>query len=123
MEQNSLNTDSLFITIGFKDGDGDIGSTPDESNDNIVVIDNRTQEIFDRYKIPEISEQGSQNGIEGDITIKLFTTCCIFPEPIPPCVNPVQYPENDISFSIFMIDDSGNNSDTISTPSITLLCN
>jgi hypothetical protein len=123
MVQNSLNTDSLFIRIGFKDGDGDLGSLPNSSNNNIVVIDNRTKEIFDRYKIPEIAEQGSQNGIEGEISIKLFTTCCIFPDNIPPCVSPLQYPTNAINFSIYMLDDSGNVSDTITTPFITLLCN
>lgn len=123
MVQNSLNTDSLFLKISFRDGDGDLGSRPGEAVTNILVIDNRTNEVYDRYKIPVINEQGSQNGIEGDITVKLFTTCCIFPDEIPPCVSPIQYPENKMSFSIAMADDSGNESDTIVTPEITLLCN
>lgn len=121
MVQNSLNTDSLFLTINFKDGDGDFGGN-NQVTEHIVIIDNRTGEVFDRFKLPEIPTIGAQNGIEGEIQVKLFTTCCIFPGLIPPCVNPPDYPTNDLSFDIYMFDDAGNQSNTITTGSITLLC-
>ncbi|MBT8189613.1 MAG: hypothetical protein KJO29_04230, partial [Bacteroidia bacterium] len=71
---------------------------------------------------PEIPSIGAQNGIEGEIQVKLFTTCCIFPGLIPPCVNPPEYPTNEITFDIYMFDDAGNQSNTITTQSVTLIC-
>ncbi len=117
--QGDLNTDSLFIVLEFRDGDGDIGG----GTENIIIMDNRTGDVYDFFKIPEIGDNGSQNGIEGTITIKLFTTCCIFPESIPPCFAPPDYPTNEISFDIVMIDNAGNESNIETTPSVTLLCN
>jgi len=123
MEQNDLNSDSLFITLAFKDGDGDIGGSNNGVTENIIVTDNRTGLVYDFFKIPEIVTTGLQNGIEGEMRLKLFTTCCIFPDSIPPCLAPPQYPSNELSFTIVMVDDNGNRSEEIVTPSITLLCN
>ncbi len=122
MAQNSLNTDSLYLKFSFKDGDGDLGNA-ETLTENIILMDNRTGEVFDRYRIPEIPPIGSQNGIEGEITLKVFTTCCIFPDSTPPCLNPPDYPTNQINFDIYMKDDSGNKSNTLTTEYITLLCN
>ena len=123
MDQGDLNSDSLFMTIGFRDGDGDLGSGAQGITENIIVTDNRTGDIYDVFKVPDIPDPGVQNGLEGTITIKLFTTCCIFPENIPPCQAPPQFPSNDLNFDIVMVDDSGNESDIITTPFITLNCN
>ena len=121
--QNSLNTDSLILRIAFRDGDGDIGSGGEDITENIVITDNRTGVIFDRFKIPEIPVSGLQSGIEGELIMKVFTTCCVFPDLTPPCLNPPQFPTNDLSFDIQMIDDSGNKSNVITTNAVTLLCN
>jgi hypothetical protein len=122
MIQNSLNTDSLLLTIAFRDGDGDIGSGRNDIIENIILIDSRTGVIFDRFKIPEIPVSGLQSGIEGELRMKVFTTCCIFPDQTPPCLNPPQFPSNNLAFEIQMIDDSGNRSNKITTEFITLLC-
>lgn len=122
MNQNSLNTDSLFLTFSFKDGDGDLGVEGSVS-ETIIVKDNRTGETFDRFKLPEIPPVGAQNGIEGEITLKVFTTCCIFPDSTPPCLAPPDFPTNDLNFDIYMVDAAGNMSNTITTDFITLFCN
>lgn len=122
MVQNSLNTDSTFLTIAFRDGDGDLGTGADGIFENIILTDSRTGIIFDRYKIPEIPVNGPASGIEGEIILKVFTTCCIFPDETPPCLAPPEYPTNSLSFEIELIDDSGNVSNKITSQNILLLC-
>lgn len=118
--QGFFNEDSLILTISFQDGNGDIGN---DTTQNIVVIDNRTGDIYDRFVTPQIPEQGINNGVKGEVRMVLFNTCCIFPDGIPPCEIVPQYPTDEISFSIYMEDRAGNQSNTINTSTVTILCN
>jgi len=120
--QNQANTDSLFMTISFKDGDGDLGTGIEGIKENIILIDSRTGITYDRFKVPTIPVSGTQNGIEGEVTMKVFTTCCRFEDLTPPCSNPVDTPTNEFFFEIYMIDDSGNESNRIQSTSVTLEC-
>ena len=125
IDQGSLTSDSLFLTIGFRDGDGDLGSGATGVFRNIELIDNRTGDPFTQFKVPDLDIAGAMTGIEGTITMKLFTTCCLFPpdENIPPCSAPSQFPSDQLTLDIQLIDDSGNESNTLTTTAITLLCN
>ncbi|MEE9438754.1 MAG: hypothetical protein V3V14_07110 [Saprospiraceae bacterium] len=116
-----FNSDTLILSIGFKDGDGDIGFG-NQSGENIFLTDNRTGDVFDRFRIPSIPEEGANNGVAGEINMVLLTTCCIFPDNIPNCEKPEQYPTNDLSFTIYIVDRAGNKSNSIVTPDITLFC-
>lgn len=116
--QSSLNIDSIFLRISFEDQDGDIGGTPMR---NLVIIDKRTDEEYDAFRLPELPKVN--DGIEGEVTVRIFTTCCIFPENIPPCEAPPQFPENELVLEIFMVDDAGNESNRVLSSPITLLCN
>ena len=122
MVQNNLNTDSLFITIGFKDGDGDLGTDNRIVSENIIVTDLRTGVVASRFNIPRIETNGLQSGVEGEITLKVFTTCCIFEDGTPPCSNPTDVPSNQLNFEIELFDDNGNRSNKIVTEFVTLLC-
>lgn len=122
MIQNSLNTDSIFIQLSFTDGDGDIGGETNNLKQNLLIKDNRTGEFYDRFRIPEIPQQGAGNGISGEITIRLFTTCCIYPDETPPCDAPPSFPTNDLTLDITMVDRAGNVSNVVTTDPITLLC-
>ena len=121
--QNSLNTDSLFLTISFRDGDGDIGTGAEGIMENIILTDTRTGVVFDRFKVPELPIGELNSGIEGEISMKVFTTCCIFPDGTPPCLAPPQFPTNELSFEIELVDDSGKRSNKLITQSVLLLCN
>ncbi len=123
MNQGSLNNDSTFLTIGFQDGDGDIGHPTNSTMRNLFIIDKRTGNFFNQFKVPEIPEQGVGNGVTGEITVLMYTTCCIFPEFIPPCESPPQFPTNDVTFEVYLVDRAGNESNRIITEPITLLCN
>ncbi len=123
INQGSLLTDSLLLVISFTDGDGDLGTERNGVFENIVLTDSRTQVRYDRYKIPPLDIAGAMTGIEGEIILKVYNTCCLFPDNIPPCSRPPQYPFDELQLEVIMIDDSGNESNRITTPKITLLCN
>ena len=123
LNQDNLFSDSIFLTISFRDGDGDLGTGADGVFENVRITDNRTGELYDRFRIPPLDIAGSMTGIEGRMTLKLFTTCCRFPDGTPPCLAPEEFPTNNLSLDIQMIDDSGNESNMVTTSLITLLCN
>lgn len=122
MVQNSLNTDSLFLQFSFTDGDGNIGNESNETVQNITITDNRTGNRYDSFKLPTIPVQGASKGIEGEITLRLYTTCCIFPENIPQCEAPADYPTDTLTLDIQIADRDNNLSNIITTESIILLC-
>lgn len=120
MQQNQFNTDSTLIVFGFTDGDGDLGS---DDSLNIFVKDLRDNFISDRYRIPFVDEAGANNGISGEITITLYTTCCTFPNGAPPCTPSEQFPTNELQYEIYITDRAGHQSNSITTPKIILACN
>lgn len=124
MKQGLTNEDSIIVTIEFEDGDGDLGNGPKDPTINMFVTDRRTGDYYDQIKIPEIPPQGSTNGIKGKIYLKLFNTCCTFPPEtsIPACSAPDDFPTNDLSLDIKVIDRAGNESNVITTSDIQLLC-
>lgn len=122
MVQSSLNSDSLFLQFSFTDGDGDIGFDPDVFDQNIFIIDNRTGDRYDAFKAPVIPEQGASKGISGTVTLRLFTTCCLFPDNIPPCESPPQYKTDTLTLDIFIKDRAGNFSNRVTSSPIILEC-
>ncbi len=122
MTQSSVLGDSIFLYFQFTDGDGDIGVAEFQNEFDLIITDNRTGNVYDRYKTPFVPEQGASNGIEGTVSLKLFTTCCIFNESIPPCSAPPQFPTDSLTLDIQMFDRAGNASNIITTELITLFC-
>jgi hypothetical protein len=121
MMQNDLPTDSVFVTFSFTDGDGDLGSGPNGAF-NIFLTDTRTGFQENKFRIPEIPQAGTANGIEGEVRVLLFTTCCIFSDSRPPCTTSPMEPTNDLSYEIYIEDRAGNQSNVIETSLITLVC-
>lgn len=127
ISQASLNgpIDTLVITIGFTDGDGDLSD--DDTEPNIILVDSRDSTIIPN-RIPSINEQGTENGIRGEIKILIPNKtggskgiCCIFPDRRICSVDP-KYPVNNYHYSIRIKDRAGNWSNEMSTPEITILC-
>lgn len=125
MDQAPLNSDTTILSIKFTDGDGDIGFNMDTPGENIFIVDNRTNEFYDRFRAPAIPPQGANNGVSGEINMVLLNTCCVFPpqDSIPNCESPAQYPTNELTFTVYIQDRAGNKSNEIVTPPITLTCN
>ncbi|MBK8955487.1 MAG: hypothetical protein IPM34_08025 [Saprospiraceae bacterium] len=121
MKQGDLNQDSVWLQFRFEDGDGDFGYGVNDSRSEIKVFDNRTNLLYDQFKIPELPPS---NGAvqKGTIQILLFTSCCLFPNGIPPCSSPPQFPEDSLRLKIHILDRAGNMSNEVVTDKITLFC-
>ena len=115
--------DSIVFLLELKDGDGDIGfDQQDTLSKSILITDLRTGNISEQFKIPIIPENVVQNGLQAEVQLKLYTTCCLFPDNIPPCTKTDLYPIDTISYEIVIIDRAGNKSNPVQSPPIILIC-
>ena len=117
--QSSLNEDSVIVVLSFTDGDGNIGS---DDSLNVFVTDLRDGFLAHKFRMPTIPEEGANNGISGELSITIYSTCCVYPNGEPPCNPSTQFPTNTIQYGIYIRDNAGNNSNTVETPPITVLC-
>ena len=120
MKQSAFNEDSTVVFIEFTDGDGDIGS---DDSLNVFVKDLRDNFISNRFRIPYVPEAGANNGISGELSLTLYTTCCTYPNGQAPCTPSDQFLFDSISYEIYIVDRAGNESNRIVTPRILLECN
>lgn len=119
--QGDINQDSVWLEIGFEDGDGDLGFGSGSAFRDIYLIDRRTSIIQDAYKLPDLPESSGKS-VNGTIKLRVYNTCCLFPLGIPPCSSPVQYPKDSLSYDVFIEDRAGNKSPIIQTPFLYLRC-
>ena len=125
----SKTDDFVFLTISFTDGDGDLGPKEGEPDTikSIVFTDLRTGVSENEFDLPEISDKGASNGISGEITIKVPTTCCIFPAWVSdvsgPCDSSEEYPVDEVSWEVYLIDRAGHESNRLELPARYLRCN
>jgi len=120
--------DTTFLTISFTDGDGDIGG---DTFNSIFFVDTRLDEFNDflKYEAPIIPEQGTGNGISGEMRIQVFTTCCIHPDSMFAnlgCNAPFQSTGvnfDTLVYDIYIKDRAGNKSNVIQTDPLILRCN
>lgn len=119
MVQSNFNEDTIQLVLSFTDGDGDLNTFDDNAGAKIVITDLRTNQLYDRFLLPDIPSSGQ---VTGEMFIRVFSTCCIFPDNIPPCSVVDEYPFNELPLQVVLQDGSGNNSNKIETPPIRLLC-
>ncbi len=124
------NDDLLQVTISFTDGDGDLG---DQENDslNYYYQDTRFRDFLDIDKalsarIPFIPEQGTGNGISGEITLNLSSgnkeICCVHPQTNQACLPFDDFPIDTATYLIQIRDRAGNWSNVVETGPIYILC-
>ncbi|GJM32945.1 MAG: hypothetical protein DHS20C18_19460 [Saprospiraceae bacterium] len=118
---NSIN-DTLVVQFAFTDGDGDLSG--DSDSIDIFFTDSRRGSLIP-YRIPLISNQGTGNGISGEITVRIpnkpFGICCALEgfsacESLPGMVDT-------FSYGIQIRDQANNYSNKVQTETITVLCN
>lgn len=118
LSQGTTGEDSTQVTIGFSDGDGNLG---EDQESNLFFVDLR--DSFETgFSIPFIPEEGAGNGITGEINVNLQTTCCIFPNGQQPCTPSDAFPTDTVIYEVYIIDRDQNESNRIELPPITLLC-
>ncbi len=126
MNQGTGYQDSLLVIFSFTDGDGDLGYPETDATPSVFIRDSRDSFPKPPIQLPYVEPQGAGNGISGEITVKLPTTCCIFitPDGIPLACEDVpdtlQY--NAFYYYIKIRDRAGHESNEIKTEAITLKC-
>ena len=110
--------DTTVVVFSFTDGDGDLGS---DTVQNVFIEDNRTGFEVE-FTIPTIPSQGNNNGISGEISIEIYSDCCILPDNPFPCQPSTTFPTDTLTYDIYIIDQAGNQSNTITTSPLVLLC-
>ena len=114
--QGSLGVeDTLVVAFSFIDKDGDLSGI----NNNVMVVDDRTGDLHVTNTIPDLPAAG--NGNVGSAILLIPTLCCLF-ETEPACSNPPGA-INTMTFTISIFDAAGNESNSITTPDIRVICN
>jgi len=114
--------DTAFITISFTDGDGDIG---DADSLNLFLKDLRTESVT-KNRIPFVPELGASNGLKGEITVRIFSTCCVFDPDLglDPCVDVhPSLPVDELIYEMYIVDRAGHQSNKVQTSTIYIPCN
>lgn len=112
------NRDSILVFLTFNDIDGDIAGG--SSTRNISIVDNRDG-FIDPVSFPELPEL--KKGQKGEMRLAIYTTCCQFPAGLGAgCIVVPGVPDNRYTYDIYIEDEAGNRSNTITTDTITLLC-
>lgn len=126
-QQSTGLIDTILIRFSFTDGDGDLSLDVADSTD-IVVSDLRFPDlpIGNVFRLPEIPEEGTGNGISGEVTLiyRNDQICCY--ETIQgitfACGNAIQNRVDTTQFLIQMRDRAGNWSNEITTDPIYVIC-
>jgi len=98
---------NITITISYKDEDGDLGENNADVK-NLFVTDNRNGVIYE-FRIQQLSPSGSAISIQGNLSIAMPNTG------ITDGVN-----SESATFSVYLKDRAGNQSNTITTSSVTV---
>ncbi|MCC7467353.1 MAG: hypothetical protein IT261_13825 [Saprospiraceae bacterium] len=126
MNQGEGYTDSIFVSFSFTDGDGDLGYPESDPTASVFIRDSRDSFPKPPLQLPYVEPQGAGNGISGEITVKLPTTCCIYisPEGIPSACDdvPAQIQFDSFYYYIKIRDRAGHESNEIRTDVIRLRC-
>lgn len=118
-----LARDTFFLRLSFTDGDGDIGNDQNSARSNVFVENKLTGDTLSPVLLSPIPEEGAQNGVSGELTVRLFSTCCDFPDfTVLPCEPSDEYPLDTLLLEAYMIDRAGNESNRVDLPPIILRC-
>jgi len=99
--------DSINIVISYEDANGDIGSN-DANVKNLFVTDSRNNVTYE-YRISQLSPSGSNIHIKGNLNTIIKNTA-------------ITNGSNSqtVSYSVYLIDRAGNQSNTVNTSAITI---
>jgi len=123
--QSVADEDIILATISFTDGDGDLGN--DNRETTIFIRDLRDSTLNNSATIlPKVPEPGANNGISGEITFRIFQSCCIWPPEFQqaPCTpSTSSFLVDTIVYEVYIVDRAGNESNRIQLEPIFLQCN
>ena len=126
LQQGKSSGDSLSISFSYTDGDGDLGYPSTEAVPSVFVRDDRDSFTKFEYRLPYVEPQGAGNGISGEISIVLPTSCCIYVTPggqkLACDLVPNDFLFDTLYYFIAIRDRAGNKSNEIKAGPILLQC-
>jgi hypothetical protein len=124
--QGKAKGDSLSISFTYTDGDGDLGFPKTDPTASVFVRDDRDSFSKFEYQLPYVEPQGASNGISGEISIVVPTSCCIYVTPggakLACDLVPPDFLFDTLYYYITIRDRAGNLSNEIKAGPITLRC-
>ena len=124
MIQGSSLNDSLSVFLSFTDGDGDLTPTAKDTVPNVFLVNRRTDEQVAVFILNPIPTEGAENGISGDLRLRVFTTCCDYPAFVNEefCEPSSSYPLDTLLLEAYLVDAAGNESNRVDLAPIYLIC-
>lgn len=99
--------DSLYFTISYRDGDGDLGENNTDEN-NLFLQDSRNQVTYG-FRIQQLAPDNAEIAIQGNINVTL---------PNAAIVNGGT--SESITYSIWVVDRAGNESNRVNSSTVTV---
>ncbi|HNQ13352.1 MAG TPA: hypothetical protein PKH65_05935 [Bacteroidia bacterium] len=103
-------SDDIHIRFKYKDGNGDLGENNADVF-NLFVTDKRLNLEY-KYRISQLSPSGSSISIQGTLDVLIEKTGITDSSAM-----------QDVSFSLYVVDRAGNQSNRIQTPAIQIVKN
>jgi len=99
--------DSLYFTISYRDGNGDLGQNDTDDN-NLFVQDSRNQVTYG-FRIQQLAPNNASIAIQGNINVTLPNTAIINGGT-----------SESVNFTIWVVDRAGNESNKVSSSTVTV---
>lgn len=126
LKQGKAKGDSLTVSLSYTDGDGDLGYPDNDPTPSVFIRDDRDSFSKFEYQLPYVEPQGAGNGISGEISIVVPTSCCIYTTPegveLPCEYVPADFLYDTLYYFIKIRDRAGHYSNEIKAGPIILGC-
>jgi hypothetical protein len=99
--------DSLVFTISYLDGDGDLGQN-NTDDDNLFIQDSRNQVAYG-FRIQQLAPDNADISIQGNLNITLPNTAIVNGGA-----------SESVTYTIWVVDRSGNESNRVSSSTVTV---
>ncbi len=102
--------DSITFTFKYKDGDGDLGEN-NANVENLFLTDNRISLVY-QYRIKQLAPEGKAIPVQGSLSVVLNNTMLTDSSS-----------EQTTTFSIYVVDRAGHQSNTITSSPVRIIKN
>lgn len=110
LNSSSINQfDDIIFTIGYTDGNGDLGEEDADIN-SIFITDKRDNSIVHEFHLQPLSPVGQDITIQGNLQVHLSNVILL----------DQNNTSESVSFDVKIVDRAGNNSNTVTTTSVTV---
>lgn len=99
--------DSLYFTISYRDGNGDLGQNNTDEN-NLFIQDSRNQVTYG-FRIQQLAPDNADIAIQGNLNVTLPNTAIINGGT-----------SESVSYTIWVVDRAGNESNRVNSSTVTV---